>query len=88
MNDILVDDNGNIVGFGESTEQNLTHLLKAEKGEVRSFPLMGVGLRGWLNDDRNGDMTTAMRRQLSKDGAKVSALRYNKDGGLEIDANY
>lgn len=86
-NDILVNESGDIIGWGDSDEQNLSHLILTEKGEVRSHPTMGVGIKSWLNDDDAWGITTQVRRQAEKDGAEVYEVK-QKGGQLEIKASY
>lgn len=71
----------------ESTLQHQQLLLITQPGEWKTSPLAGVGLTDWLNDERNGDLVTEVRRQFKSDGMTVSEIEY-ADGKLKIDADY
>ena len=83
--DLLFDRHDLVVG--ESTLQHQQLLLITHPGEWKLSPLVGVGLADWLNDERNGDLVTEVRRQFKSDGMTVNAISY-ADGKLKIDAEY
>lgn len=92
--DLLLDDNfdiliqnGDLVA-GESTRQHQSLFLHIEKGELREFPLRGVGVRSWLLDDQMGDLNAAIKRELEADGQKVKLVKMLANGNILIDGEY
>ena len=92
-NDILLTDefdlffeDGDFV-IGESTEQHQALLLLIDKGELREFPQRGVGLRTWINDDNDGDLNAAIKREFEADGMKVLAVQ-GRATKLRVEAIY
>lgn len=78
MTDILLDENmdvqvkdGDFV-LGESLEQNQKVIIMAEKGEIKSSPLLGVGVNSFLDDDEPDELLREIRKNLRADGQKVS----------------
>lgn len=80
VNDILYDsdgdlaiDNGDFV-IGDSTAQAIEDLLLTEKGNLRSSPAAGVGVKSWINDDEDShNMEKEIQKELEADGMKVIA---------------
>lgn len=92
MRDILLEEGDLLLArcdlvVGESTLQHQQLLLITQPGEWKEAPLAGVGLTDWLNDERNGDLVTEVRRQFKSDGMTVSEISY-ANGKLKIDADY
>lgn len=92
--DLLLDDgfdvliaNGDFVA-GESTRQHQSLLLLIEKGELREFPLRGVGLRSWLLDDQVGDLNAAIKREFEADGQTVSLVKTLANGNIQVEGVY
>lgn len=94
VTDILLDsnndlkiENGDFV-MGDSTYQNQKCLLLAAKGDYKQFPLIGVDVFNWLNDDRPEDMMREVRIQFSNDGMRVNKMDVNYPSNIKIDATY
>ena len=94
MNDFVMDatdgdlyiENGDLV-IAESDLQHQEDILRSDKGHNKEFPLMGVGLEEFLNDDNIIGMVNEVRRQFKADGMTVNNVLYSL-GKLEVDANY
>lgn len=92
MKDVLLEDSDlsmtrQDLVVGESTNQHQQLLLVTTPGEWKNSPLAGVGLTGWLNDERTGNLVTEVRRQFKSDGMEVRNISYEQ-GRLKIDAAY
>jgi hypothetical protein len=92
--DLLLDDAfdlaveaGDLV-VGQSTQQHQNLLLLLSKGELRHFPLTGVGIRSYMLDDGSiGIANGAIKREFEADGMVVQRVQ-NRAGGLQIVASY
>mgnify|MGYP001280269563 CR=1 FL=1 len=94
MNDLLLDDDfdlqivGNDFVVGDSTEQNQKLLLVANKGEVRPYPAVGVGIAQAINDDNIGSVQQEVIKQFELDRMTINRLKIGKNGAMQIDATY
>ena len=84
--DLLVVD-GDIV-FGEATNQNIKMVVLSEKGSFKERPDIGVGIRGYLNDEKGNNLAKVVTDELGKDGADVLFVDFNEDGKMQIEASY
>jgi hypothetical protein len=80
-------ENGDFV-VGDSTMQHQQVLLIAEKGELRQYPLTGVGTMSYLNDDQIGDLYPEIQKQFEADGMVVKTLSIDHEGKINVDAAY
>ena len=94
VNDVILDEqyelqmvNGDFA-VGESTAQHEKLLIVSNKGEWRQYPISGVGIGRYVNDEAPGSLITAINTELKNDGMTVNSLRVNADGKIEIDAEY
>jgi hypothetical protein len=94
VNDFLLDTNFDLfwqdgdLATGDCDLQNQQLLLLIEKGELREFPMRGVGSQSWLLDDRQfGDYNGAVKREFEADGMTVRSLS-GTGFDLKIDATY
>lgn len=84
-----LDVNGGDLVTGESTRQHQQLLLLIEKGELREFPLRGVGLQTWLLDDQAGNLNATIKREFETDGMTVRQISGSATNGtLKTDAYY
>ena len=73
--------------IGESTRQHQQLLLLNEKGEIRRWPLRGVGIKTYLNEEDNGQMRLAIKREYEADGMEVTYIKAN-EAKISVDGNY
>lgn len=88
--EVVRDDKGMIISglvVGDVTEQNQRIILFAEKGEIKSAPLMGVGLASYLDDENPSELLREIRINLREDGQKVRQCGF-VDGKLKIVGGY
>ncbi|MEW5675598.1 hypothetical protein ABGT15_04740 [Flavobacterium enshiense] len=87
--DLLIEDGDFAVKFAD--QQNLEHLLLSEKGSYKEFPVLGVGIKKYINSP---DATSRLRleneidKQLSYDNFYVKVLDVNDLQNIKIDGNY
>lgn len=94
MKDYLIDytnkkmliKNGDFV-MGDATQQHQRRLLMAQKGEYKQHPLVGVGLRNFIDDESPDNLKREIRMQFVRDGMAVKVLQVTPSG-LNIDAVY
>lgn len=78
--------NGDFVA-GESLNQQVGLLLLFNKGELKQYPLTGVGIYELINTESADDIKNAVREQLKDDGLKLRALELTNNK-LYITADY
>lgn len=94
MLDILLDTDGDLlfvdgdVRLGESTIQHQGLLLELPKGHLKESPLVGVGAAGFLKDENVNGLLTEIKSEFEKDGMQVTAIYFDTDNKLNIDASY
>lgn len=74
--------------IGNSLYQNQFIILKSYKGELKEYPVLGVGLSDITNDNDIAGWNSEIKRQLEKDGMTVAAITFDKNMNLEINAGY
>lgn len=74
--------------IGDVTRQNQLMLLTSNKGDFKNFPLLGVGLVDYVNDERADSLLREIRSQLKQIGMNINKLGISPSGNLEIDADY
>ena len=72
--------------IGDSTRQHQLDLLYANEGDYKEFPVTGVGIDSFLNDNDKTDMIRKIRQQFTLDTMKV--VKITAGSNLNIDANY
>lgn len=65
-NDLLIQDGDFVVG--ESDIQHAQHIIEAEQGHYKQWPLIGVGARRMLGGTADAEMRRAVQLQLVGDG--------------------
>ena len=74
---------------GESTNQHQKLLLLMNKGEIKQFPTIGVGLNGFLLDDADtNELRRAIQEEFEADGMEIRRLSISEETNIEIDAIY
>lgn len=89
--DVLKDADGKIVAgltLGNTLYQNQALILIAQPGEIKSNPLIGVGIENMLNDHDFLGWRRTIRLQMELDGQVVTKIVLGKNQKLEIDAKY
>ena len=84
--DLLLDENGEPV-VGDVTQQNQKLLLSTRKGDWKLYPLVGVGIEDYLNDEGKSDLLREIRLQLKQDGLKINSIKVESNK-IKIDARY
>ena len=64
--------------IGESDQQHIRHILEAMQGSYKQKPLLGVGIREYLNSPMDGELRRLIQLQLQADG--YSAVNITSDG--------
>jgi len=84
-NELLIVDGDLFVG--ESDQQHIQHIMIADKGQFRQWPLIGVGIRRQLNGSINStDLKQEIRTQLKSDNFTVKRIDVTSDFEITIDA--
>ena len=84
------DENGKILSglvIGDVTYQNQALILKAQKGEFKENPTIGVGIEDIVNDSDFGLWRKEITRQLEADGQRINRLVLNEKVFI-LDAKY
>jgi len=92
MKDVLLIDydiqieNGDIK-LGESRQQDLELICKAEKGQFYQFPRLGVGIERQLNGSRTPlEIKGDIRENLNQDNFIVNEIKIDNEFNIYIDA--
>jgi len=75
------------ITVGDTLYQNQYMILKAQKGEFKEFPTLGVGINDMANDDDLNEWKKAIREEFTKDGLKVDKISITTSG-MEVKADY
>lgn len=71
----------------ESDQQHIEHIMIADKGQFRQWPLIGVGIRRQINGSINKiDLKQDIRVQLRSDNFTVKRVDIENDFTITIDA--
>jgi hypothetical protein len=91
--DILLDDDGDLLLDGEepmvgdTTVQNQNLLLQFNKGDLKLYPLVGVGVHDFIEDDTTANLAREVRQQFRAEGLTINKIKIN-GSQIEIDARY
>ena len=70
----------------ESDSQHIDHIITADKGHFRQFPLVGVGIVNFLNSStEEQEIRQVIKLQLEADGFAVRQIKIS-GSNIEIDA--
>lgn len=72
---------------GDTLYQNQYLILTVQKGEIKEYPTLGVGINDLANDDDLNEWKRTIREELAKDGMKIDKLSITTSG-MEIKADY
>lgn len=89
--DIIVDPNDNndlVVDGGDfyiaySDFQHIAHIVEADAGQYKQWPLLGFGIRSYINGAFDGPVKRRLQLQLEQDGFQTRDIQY-VDGVLSI----
>jgi hypothetical protein len=84
------DAQGKIAGgmvVGEVTHQNQAIILFAQKGEIKEYPTIGVGLGNACNDEGFALWKREIAEQIEADGQRIETLIFNEQE-FYLKANY
>lgn len=71
----------------DSDQQHIQHILIADLGQFRQWPLTGVGIKKYLNGSVNKtDLKQSIRVQLLADNFNVKRIVVENDFSIKIDA--
>ncbi len=73
--------------LGNTTNQNVGIILKMNPGELKEYPIIGVGIDNMLLGHDHLEYKHKIRKNLAADGMMVSHLEFIGES-IEIDANY
>jgi hypothetical protein len=72
---------------GNSDQQHVQHILKADKGHIRQFPLLGVGLLDYVNGAVEPEVIRQLiTTNLRNDNYNVKQVLVTNDYRISIDA--
>jgi hypothetical protein len=89
--DIIVDPNDNndlVVAGGDfyvefSDFQHIAHIVEADAGQYKQWPLLGFGIRNYINGAFDGPVRRRLQLQLESDNHRAREIRF-QDGVLGI----
>lgn len=71
----------------ETTNQDIAIILTVNPGELKEYPMIGVGIDGITNDDDLSLWRSSIRENLKKSGLEIDQVNVTFDN-LEIEAHY
>lgn len=79
---------GGSLSIGSTLYQNQYVILKAQKGDIKEYPLLGVGIDGITNDTEMAEWKKSIRDEFARDGLTVDSISTAADGAITINAHY
>lgn len=79
--------NGGLV-VEDSTFQNQKILILAQKGEIKEYPMRGVGARTFLETETSESLAREIRTEFTIDGMTVNQIKITESNGIEVEAFY
>lgn len=73
--------------LGNTINQNVGVILNAHPGELKEYPLIGVGISDILLGHDNLEYKHKIRQNLAADGLKVRLLEFESNK-IKIEASY
>ncbi|MFJ1492601.1 oxidase [Capnocytophaga canis] len=84
MGDLLIEDGDFAIGVAD--EQHVEHIIQAQKGEFKEFPLLGFGIENYLKTNTEPlAFKRDLKVQLEYDGYKKADVELTKDYQLKVD---
>lgn len=90
--DLKTDENNDLIilngdfKIDDSDSQHVEHILIANKGQFRQFPLIGMGIGRSLNGSINSQsLRQQIKIQLESDGFNVRQIQIDPNDELKID---
>jgi len=80
-NDLVVYQGDFFIGYSDF--QHAAHIVEADQGQYKQWPLVGIGIRRYLNGDIDGAVRRLIQVQLESDGMKTRNIAFS-DGELKI----
>jgi hypothetical protein len=80
-NDLVVDAGDFYIEFSDF--QHIAHIVEADAGQYKQWPLLGFGIRSYINGAFDGPVRRRLQLQLDQDGHKTKEIKY-ADGVLGI----
>lgn len=72
---------------GDTLQQNEYLLLTSQKGDIKEYPTLGVGIADMAGDDELEAWKKNIREEFAKDGLKVKKIEITSQK-MELDADY
>ncbi len=73
--------------IGDTLNQNQAIILAMHQGELKEYPMMGVGISDMLLDNDPLYWRTRIKEQLEMDGEKVDCVKVSRTS-IQIEAKY
>jgi hypothetical protein len=70
---------------GDSNAQEIALILKANQGEFRQFPTIGIGLNNHLNGSDLAQLKNDFETQINQIEGKSAKLTIGKDGSVSLE---
>lgn len=61
----------------QSDNQHIKLLIELHKGNIKQYPLTGVGVERLLNGSIDGAIRAEIQRQLEADGYRAKSIEYS-----------
>lgn len=95
MNDFMLEDdlqfeNGDLK-MGEASQQNIGHILVAQKGAYKEHPLLGIGIENFIKGNTAINrlrLEAEIEKQLTHDNFNVKIIDASNLENINIDGNY
>lgn len=73
---------------GETTNQDVFLLLSCDKGSIKQYPTIGVGISNMLGDNDINVWKRSIREECNKVGLLIDYLNISNNGQIELKAKY
>lgn len=90
LSDVRKDTNGRILcglAIGDTLRQNQALLLELRKGELKEWPVLGIGIGDMLLDEDPAYWRAEIREQMTLDGQNVEHISITTTG-ITLRAKY